>query len=68
MKKKETLGTLAKKKRSLNNGVELNDDDKTDQDEMMETKLSIGDIRKIVEVDILWKGEPHKPHEKIWNY
>ena len=47
------------KKRKLNNGNKLNDeveDESIERDSLKE--ISIGDIRAIIEVDILWKGNP----------
>ena len=62
--KKRNVG---KKKRKLNNGTELNDEEENDQIEMEKPKshLSIGGIRKIIEVDILLKRNPIKHMKKF---
>ena len=58
--KKNKVVSGEKKKRKLNDGIKLNEDgiDECIDEGNPKSKLSIGDIRKIVEVDVLWKGNP----------
>ena len=53
------MGVVKNKKRKLNSGSKLNDvEEGTNEMETPIKDVSVGDIRKIVEVDILWKGNP----------
>ena len=58
--KKKGIGVGKMKKKKLNDVTKLNDEVEDETDEMGNPMkdVSIGDIRAIVDVDILWKGNP----------